>query len=110
MASQISPQLAQAMIATGAVDIVDVRGPDEWVTGHIAGARLVPLDVLRADPDAVLRHGTTILFVCAKGLRSLTAAQLAERFGYAHVHNLDGGTKAWAAAALPLVVEQRVAA
>lgn len=77
---------------------------------YATGGRLVPLDLLRADPDAVLVHGTPIVFVCAKGVRSMQAAKLAERFGYATIYNLDGGTKEWARAGLPLAVEQRAAA
>ncbi|MFT3697214.1 MAG: rhodanese-like domain-containing protein [Kofleriaceae bacterium] len=90
-----SAELAE-LLATSAVDLIDVRNPDEWDTGHIPGARLVPLHVFRNDPDAVLKHGTTIVFACAKGVRSMQAAKLAERFGYESVLNLEGGTKEWA--------------
>jgi rhodanese-related sulfurtransferase len=102
-------QLA-AMVASQAVDVVDVRDADEWDAGHLDGARSVPLEQLRADPDVALRHGAPIVFVCAKGLRSLQAAKLAARFGYAQVYHLDGGTRAWVATGLALVSEQRAAA
>lgn len=106
----ITPNELAGILATRDADVVDVRNPDEWNGGHIAGTRLVPLDQLRADPDAALEHGKAIVFVCAKGVRSMTAAKLAERFGYERVYNLDGGTKAWAEQGLPLVTEARVAA
>jgi adenylyltransferase/sulfurtransferase len=92
------------------VDLVDVRNPDEWENGYIAGARLVPLDVFRADPEAVLRRGVPTVFICARGVRSMQAAKLAERLGYEGLYNLDGGTKEWARIGLPLVVTSRVAA
>ena len=36
------------------VDLVDVRDEPEFLAGHIPGARNVPLDALRADPDRAL--------------------------------------------------------
>ncbi|MDB4957755.1 MAG: rhodanese-like protein [Myxococcales bacterium] len=101
---------AAALLGSQRVDVVDVRDEREWVTGHLAGSRLVPLDQLRADPDAALSRDSIVLFVCAKGVRSLTAAKLAERLGYTAIYNLEGGTTQWARAGLPLVTEHRVAA
>ena len=100
-------ELAELM--SQGVDVVDVRDSQEWAAGHIAGSRAVPLDTLRADPDAVLSHDSTIVFVCAKGARSLTAAKLAERFGYAKIYNLEGGTTAWARSGLGLTSEAAAA-
>jgi rhodanese-related sulfurtransferase len=107
---EITPSEAAELIAKQHVDIVDVRDEDEWLTGHIPGARLVPLDQLRSDPEHALDHDAITLFVCAKGARSLTAAKMAERLGFARLYSLEGGTKEWARAGLPLVVEHRRAA
>ena len=87
------------------VDLVDVRDEREWLAGHVPGTRNIPLETLRADPDAYLAKTKPIVFVCARGVRSLTAAKLAERLGYAKVYNLDGGTQAWARSGLSLSVE-----
>ena len=38
-----------SLLAAGGIDLIDVREPDEWATGHLPGARLVPLKTLRAD-------------------------------------------------------------
>jgi rhodanese-related sulfurtransferase len=110
MVHAVTPSELAELATIPGVDLVDVRDRDEWEAGHIGGARLVPLEQLRADPDAALARGTTIVFICAKGVRSMQAAKLAERFGYEHVYNLDGGTKEWARVGLPLVIESRVAA
>jgi len=80
------------------VDFVDVRDEREWLSGHIPGTRNVPLDTLRADPDAYLSRDKPTVFICARGVRSLTAAKLAERLGFTRIYNLDGGTQAWAKA------------
>jgi rhodanese-related sulfurtransferase len=110
MVESITPNEAAAIIARDDVLIVDVRDPDEFSAGHLPGAHAVPLDVLRQDPDRALAHAPSILFVCAKGARSLTAAKMAERLGYAKLYSLDGGTKEWARAGLPLVVDTTAAA
>ncbi len=99
-----------AELLSHGAEVVDVRDPDEWAAGHIPGARLVPLDELRADVEAALPRHDSIVFVCARGVRSLSAAKLAARFGYTHVYNLDGGTTAWAKAGLPIEATARAAA
>lgn len=105
MVATISPLEARDIISRGEVDVVDVRDVDEWTAGHIAEARPVPLEVLRGDPQGALPRDS-ILFVCAKGIRSLTAAKLAERLGFSRLYSLDGGTAGWARAGLPLVAGQ----
>jgi rhodanese-related sulfurtransferase len=110
MIESLTATEAAALIATGTVDVVDVRDVHEWLAGHIPGVRLVPLDRLRVDPEAALPKRDGIIFVCAKGVRSLTAAKLAERLGYTNLYNLDGGTVGWGRAGLPIIVEERVAA
>ena len=103
MVATLSPTEAAEMLSRDDVDVVDVRDENEWTNGHIAQARLVPLDQLRADPERALRKRDSILFVCAKGVRSLTAAKLAERLGFSKLYNLEGGTAGWAKAGFPLV-------
>ncbi len=109
MVRSLAPKDAQALIASGNVDIVDVRETWEWSNGHIAGARLVPLEALRADPKHALPQDS-VLFVCAKGVRSIAAAKLAERLGLRHVYSLEGGTTGWARAGLPLTKDEQAAA
>lgn len=77
------------------VDIVDIRDEHEWAAGHVPGARVVPFETLRDNPDAYLAKDRAVVFVCAKGVRSLAMAKLADRLGYAKVYNLDGGTNGW---------------
>jgi rhodanese-related sulfurtransferase len=110
MVGTLAPAAAADLLANDNVLVVDVRDEREWLTGHIPGARLAPLDQLRADPEAILPKHATLVFVCAKGVRSLTAAKLAERLGWEQVYSLDGGTAAWAKAGLPLVSEHKAAA
>lgn len=100
----LSPGELQALCGAGGVDLIDVREPHEWIGGHLPGARLVPLATLLRDPRASVR-GDRAVFVCAHGLRSLTASLAAESAGVAEVFNLDGGVMWWVARGLPLAYE-----
>lgn len=92
---------AEALLASGELDLVDVRDANEWASGYVRGARHVPLDLVRANPKQALpRDG--VLLVCARGGRSATAAKLADELGYQRVYSLDGGTIAWREAGLPI--------
>jgi rhodanese-related sulfurtransferase len=104
----LTPLQAQELISHGDVDVVDVRDPTEWAGGRIAGARLVPLEQLRAAPRAALPRDN-VLFVCAAGMRSQTAARVAQAQGLARVYSLTGGTRGWVKAGLPLVQDLSVA-
>jgi rhodanese-related sulfurtransferase len=110
MVLTVTPSQLVGLLADPGVDLIDVRDASEYEAGHVDGARLLPFEVLRADPDAVLARGATLVFVCAKGVRSLQAAKLAERFGHERVYSLEGGTKEWARSGMRLVSDRRVAA
>ncbi|MEU8619614.1 rhodanese-like domain-containing protein [Streptomyces sp. NPDC048623] len=87
-------------LAAGAF-VIDVREPDEYVAGHVPGARPAPLSALGA-ALAELPADRTVYVICASGNRSLWAAdQLAAR-GVDAV-SVAGGTKGWARAGRPLV-------
>lgn len=99
MVKAVTPREAAALLKGGRVDVIDVREPNEWETGHIPGARLVPLGTFRAEPDAANMR-SPVLFVCARGGRSQTAAEIAVARGVGEVYSLDGGTMAWVAEGL----------
>ena len=102
MVQTLTPQEMKALLADGEVDVVDIRDTQEWSDGHIPGARPVPLDDLRADPVKTLPR-SNVIFVCGQGLRSLTAAKLADRLGLSKVYSLDGGISNWTRSGLELV-------
>jgi rhodanese-related sulfurtransferase/transcriptional regulator with XRE-family HTH domain len=98
----LDPKEARELIAAGGLDIIDVRDRRDWAAGHVPGARNVPLDDLKAGPP-LLRD--RILFVCARGVRSETAARLAEQQGFIEVFSLFGGMLEWASQGLPIDAE-----
>lgn len=91
--------------AKGRTDLhlLDVREPDEWQAGHIAGSQHIPLGELRGRLAEVPKD-RTILAVCRHGNRSDAATRGLRTLGYT-VLNLEGGVTAWAQAGLPLQVE-----
>src|SRR5437868_9423645 len=103
MVHSVTPRGLVELAETQPVDLIDVREPGEWDAGSIGGARLLPLDKLRADPKTALPRDRPMVFICAKGVRSMQAAKLAERLGYERIYHLAGGTKEWTRAGMPLV-------
>jgi rhodanese-related sulfurtransferase len=108
MVNAVSPREALILMANGQIDVVDVRESDEWATGHVPGARHVPLSTLRANPKESLRRDG-VIFVCAAGIRSATAARVAEQHGFKALYNLTGGTLGWEKAGLPIARESKAA-
>ncbi len=103
----LTPQRASELIASGEVEVVDVRHPEEWAHGHVPGARLMTLDEVRSHPERLPREN--VLFVCAGGVRSQTAARVALHHGIKRVYSLTGGTLSWIKAGLPLALPLDIA-
>jgi len=83
--------------------VLDVREPDEWQAGHVAGAQHIPLGELRERLSEVPKD-RTVLAVCRSGSRSEAATRGLRTLGYT-VENLEGGMTAWKRAGLPLEAE-----
>ncbi|KAB8142567.1 rhodanese-like domain-containing protein [Chloroflexia bacterium SDU3-3] len=82
--------------------LIDVRSPGEYAQdGHIAGARLMPLDAL-AQRMAELPKDQPVAVICRSGGRSRVACDLLLRAGFADVTNVDGGMGAWVGAGFPV--------
>jgi rhodanese-related sulfurtransferase len=109
MVATLSPTRLSELLSNPNAQLIDVRDHHEWAGGHIEGSRSVPLDQLRADPEGELPKDALLIFICAKGARSLTAAKMVARLGYPNIYNVDGGMAAWARAGLPLVAERAAA-
>jgi len=76
------------------ISIIDVREPFEFAGGHIAKARNIPLGQLAGKLKDVPKN-SEIVFVCRSGNRSMQAAKIAQKQGYASVFNLVGGMSRW---------------
>jgi rhodanese-related sulfurtransferase len=85
--------------------LVDVRSASEFASGHIPGAVNIPMDQIEARVDD-LDHNLPIVLICQTGKRARMTAGLLEPCGR-QVAVLDGGTKAWINAGLPVVASVR---
>ena len=81
--------------------LVDIRSPQEFSQGSIAGAQNIPfIDIMEGRHQ--LPKDKPLLLICSIGGRSFAAVQLLQEKGYTEVYNLDGGLQAWSRASLPL--------
>lgn len=76
------------------VQIIDVRRPAEYATGHVPGATNAQLAELESRVDAFDPARPTAV-VCASGYRSSAATSLLERKGFRELYNVIGGTNGW---------------
>jgi rhodanese-related sulfurtransferase len=98
-AERIDVDTAREMWRAGDT-VIDVRSPDEYALGHIAGAINVPIDTLPTGADAL--PAGPVLTACGSGGRAGRAADLLDLAGRT-AFTIAGGTKAWQAAGLPVV-------
>jgi phage shock protein E len=83
--------------------ILDVRTPEEFAEGHLAGA--VNLDIQGRDFEARLRsldRSTNYLVYCRTGSRSQKAVQTMDRLGFRSVFHMHEGILGWQRQKLPV--------
>ena len=92
------------VIASPDVTIVDVRTPEEFAEGHLAGAVNIPVEYADfTDQVSQLDADGTYAVYCRSGNRSQTAVDQMSRVGINGIYELDSGTNGWAAAGQQLV-------
>lgn len=82
----------KAQAAAGSVHVVDVREPNEFVTGSVPGAVNLPLS--RFDP-AALPNGKPVVLICQAGGRSAKALSAAVSAGKTDICHYAGGMSGW---------------
>ena len=80
--------------------VIDVRQPEEYRNGHIAGAKLIPLGELKARMQE-LPKDKEIVCICASGGRSSSATKMLVDAGFTAI-NMNGGMFNWQRAGLPV--------
>ncbi len=92
------------------VQVIDVRGGEEFAAGHIPGSIHVAYHELAVVPDGVDRE-RPIAAICSSGQRSAIAASLLLRAGASDViHVADGGVGTWARHGWPIESDTATAA
>ena len=93
---QITPAEAKALMDSeeGYV-ILDVRTPEEFAAGHIAGAILIPDYEIREKAESILTDKDQLILVyCRSGRRSKNAANELATLGYTNIKEF-GGINDW---------------
>lgn len=100
-----------ALTADGAVQlinrekavVVDVCEAAEYASGHVVGAKNIPLGQLEGKLAAAVKNkALPIILVCYSGARSKRAVSIAKKLGFEKAVSLSGGMSAWRSANLPV--------
>ena len=101
----VTPQEAENILKSRKdVVVLDVRTPDEFEEGHIAGAQ--NLDSMSDDLGKTLGgldKGKTYLLHCEAGGRSSRVLKRMRELNFKSIYHMDGGISAWKEAGKPLV-------
>lgn len=86
------------------VRVIDVRTPEEFADGHIAGAVNIPVqDANFSAQVAALDPNATYAVYCRSGNRSQPAVAAMSDAGITTIFELNSGTKGWISEGQPLV-------
>ena len=77
-----------------ALQIIDLRSPDEWAAGHVPGAVHAFLPELRDLVVGLDRQKTAAVY-CDSGYRASIAASILKQEGFGLVNNVPGSWQAW---------------
>src|SRR5205085_3873982 len=93
MDSDYTARQVAELLDRGEIQLIDVRRPDEYQAGRIAGGRLIELGELAAQAGTIDPE-RPVVFYCRSGSRSAMATQAFRGAGF-DAHNLAGGLLEW---------------
>lgn len=99
----LTPARAVQLINREKAVVIDVCEAEEFATGHVTGAKNVPVSQLEERlPTVIKNKALPVVLVCASGARANRAVAIAKKLGYENAQSLAGGLKAWREASLPV--------
>ena len=100
---QVTVQDLKQQAEKGDLQILDVRRPAEYESGHVPRAVTEPLATLERNvSELVFDKEKPIAVICAGGYRSSAATSLLQKHGFKNLLNVTGGTSAWINAGYPV--------
>lgn len=87
-------------LASGKLNVLDVRKPGEYEAQHLACANSLPLDFINSWIDTLERDHKYYIH-CAGGYRSMIAASIMQANGYTNLVDIGGGFGAIQKAGIP---------
>jgi len=101
--SVLSPSKATRLMNNNDTLILDVRTPADFNSGHIKGAKNMPLSDFTTSIDKLANDKKKpVLVYCASGNTVTKAIKVLQKAGFEQVNNLEGGIAAWKEANMPL--------
>lgn len=93
---QITQEKAKQMMEQQDVVILDVREKDEYDSGHIPGAVLLPVGTIDETSAATVipEKDSVVLVYCRSGNRSKAASKALAELGYTEIYEF-GGINTW---------------
>lgn len=102
--TDLKPADFKKQVELQGVQLIDVRTPQEFQSGHIQGSvNLDWYDAAFKSQVSALDKGKPVYVYCAVGGRSGQAKSMLEGLGFTKVYNLSGGIDAWKKMNLPIV-------
>ena len=99
----LNVEQTQKLIVEKKPVVLDIRTPEEFAAGHIAGATNINFRAADFEKTiSMLNKNQTYLLHCASGNRSTQALPIFQRLEFKSLYHLDGGIKAWQKAKLPV--------
>ena len=113
--TEINIAQARSMIENENALLVDIRDVRElWRDGKVPDSKHVPRGMVEfwIAPDSpyhkdIFTEDRPFIFMCAGGLRSALATEIAQRMGLKPVYNLIGGFGAWRDADAPIIPHEK---
>ncbi len=90
---QISGEKARQLVKDGAL-LLDVRSKAEFETGHLPGAKNVPVSDVAIKAKGLGAKDRPVIVYCASGARSAVARSTLKGLGFEQVYNL-GSISRW---------------
>ena len=99
----LSPAQATHLINREDALVIDVREANEFATGHVLGAKNVPVARMETAGNEIMKKkDRPVIVYCDGGERAGKAMSALKKLGFTRVANLSGGIKAWQDAGLPV--------
>ena len=90
------------------LQVIDVRRPPEYESGHVPRALHAPLSNLESTAGGLsLDRSKPTAVICAGGYRSSAATSILQTHGFSNLLNVTGGTSAWINAGYPVEIPEK---
>ena len=101
--TRVTVDEAVEMFGKEDVAFIDVRQPAEYTESHVRNALFIPVDDILARIDE-LPEDKKLLFICAQGVRSGLACEMAAAMGIDtnRLFNVEEGTPLWVEKGYPI--------